>query len=122
MQIFVDIFKSKTAIVHLLLVFFIAFLTCALLYILIIPLTYWSLFGEGEESARIQSLPLNIFIANWSALIIVLSFIFIGLFTNIKTHDLGRAKSYLLTGFVVIALYIFRNQIIDLLIQQFQQS
>lgn len=84
-------------------------------------MTYWSLFGEGEELGRIQSLPLNIFIANWSALIIVLSFIFTRLFTNIRTHDLARAKSYLLTGFIIIILYLFRNQVGDFLLQQFQQ-
>ena len=120
MQTFVDILKSKTPIVHFSLVFLIAFITCALLYILIFPLTYWSLFGEGAESERIESLPFNVFIANWSALILVLSFIFTRLYTNIKTHNLARVKSYLLTSFMIIVLYLFRNQIGNFLLYQFQ--
>ncbi|RYE21830.1 MAG: hypothetical protein EOP45_09085 [Sphingobacteriaceae bacterium] len=83
-------------------------------------MAYWSFLGEGAESGRIESLPLNIFIANWSALIIVLSFIFIGLFANIRTRNLAWAKSYLLTGFIIIALYSFKNQIGDFLLHQFQ--
>lgn len=118
MQIFVDTLKAKIALTNFLLVLSIALVSCSVFYSLILPFTYWSLFGEGAESDCIESLPVNLFITNWSALIIVLIFILIGLYRNIKLYKLARAKSYLLTSFIIIIIYLLRNQILTLLFQQ----
>lgn len=117
----IDIFKiilnSKIKIWHLLLVFTISTLTCYLLYILIIPIIYWSVYGEGAESARIETLAINLFIGEWGALIFITSILIILIAINLKRHKIDIAKSFLLTIFILLPLYFFRNPIIDLLIE-----
>jgi hypothetical protein len=116
LETIVNTLKSKTALVHFLLVLLIALAFCLILYAQILPLTYWMLFGEGAESERIESLPINIFFGNWSALFMVLIFIFIRLYANLRIYNLVRAKSYLLTGIIIVTTYLFRNQILDFLL------
>lgn len=111
------ILNSKTKIWHLLFVFIISTLTCYFLYILIIPLIYWSALGEGAESARIEALPINLFIGEWAALIFIVLALFILIWINLKKDRTDKAKSFLLTLFILIILYLFRNPIIDLLIE-----
>lgn len=60
-----QILKSHISFWHFSLVFITAVLLCTFLYVLVIPITYWLAFGEGAESASIESLPINIFIGNW---------------------------------------------------------
>jgi len=54
--------NTKTKIWHLLLVFAISIFICFFSYIWIIPLIYWSVYRECAKSARIEALPINIFI------------------------------------------------------------
>ncbi|PWS31264.1 hypothetical protein [Pedobacter paludis] len=111
------ILNSKTKIWHLLLVFTVSTLTCYFLYILIIPLIYWGAYGEGAESERIEALPINLFIGEWAALIFVVLALFILTWINLKKDRTNKAKSFLLTLFILILLYLFRKPIIDLLIE-----
>ncbi|GEO02523.1 hypothetical protein AAE02nite_01870 [Adhaeribacter aerolatus] len=115
-----EILNAKTPLIHFLLILVLSFLLCSSLYILIIPIFYWFSFGEGESAARIASLPLNTFILNWAALIVVLIITFGRLKTNVKRDNLSKAKSYLLTGIIITGLYFFRLVIGESLINLFQ--
>jgi hypothetical protein len=116
LQKIVNTLKSKLVLIHFLLVSLIAIVSCLILYAQILPLAYVIIFGEGANSERIESSPINILFSNWSPLFIVLLFLLVGLFTNISKYNLARAKSYLLTAIVIVPIYLFRNQILDLLL------
>ncbi|MFW0717345.1 hypothetical protein [Pedobacter sp. N23S346] len=116
-DIFSTILNSKTKIWHFLLVFIISTLTCFLSYILLIPIIYWGAYGEGAESARIEALPINVFIGEWGAIIFIILTLIILMGINLKKHKIERTKSFLLTLFIIVPLYFFRNPIIDLLIE-----
>ena len=85
---------------------------------LIIPLTYFLIFGSGQASSRIDELPLTIFIDNWLALIAVISILFALLIHNAKRNRLRLSKSYFITIFLIIILYSLKvplgNRITDL--------
>lgn len=108
--------NSKISFVHLSIVLVVAVLLCFFIYVLAIPIGYWMAFGEGAESSMIDSLPINIFIGNWGALILVLFTCTIALFINVKRQNFIYAKSYLITMVIVPILYLFRLQIGNLLI------
>jgi len=111
MQTITRIFKAKTNFLHLLAVSLLAFLTCSILFALIIPLIYWTILGESAGASRIEELPLNTFIANWGALMMVL---IVSLMLGLKHACKGRfsyAKSYFITMLILILLYFFRLQI-----------
>lgn len=111
-----QIFKSNISFLHFSLVLISSVLLCTFLYVLVIPITYWLAFGEGAESARIESLPINIFIGNWGALILMLFVYAIPLAVNFKQKNFQYAKSYLITIIIVSILYLFRLQIGNLII------
>jgi len=111
-----QILKSNISFWHLSLVLISAVLFCTFLYVLVIPIAYWLAFGEGEESARIESLPINTFIGNWGALILILFVCTISLAVNFKQKNFQYAKSYLITSIIVFILYLFRLQIGNLII------
>ena len=111
------ILKSNVSIWHFFLVLISAVLLCAFLYVLVIPIAYWLAFGEGEESARIESLPINIFIGNWGAFILTLFVCTIPFVVNFKKKNFQYAKSYLITMMIVFIIYLFRLQIGNLLIR-----
>lgn len=111
-----EILSAKTSIWHLLVVFLTAIFLCTFLYMLGIPLVYWSAFGEGQESARIEEMPINIFIGNWGALILILVCCSIAFAYNFKKQDLKHAKSYFIIALLITALYLFRNLIIEFFI------
>jgi len=71
-------------------------------------------------AATIERRPINIFIEDWGALILLLIFCAIGVIKNLRVNDFGHAKSYIITGLVIMGLYMFRFQIGDLLIGLFQ--
>lgn len=71
-QVIRETLRARTRSVHFFIVFITALTTCSLLYIFGIPVLYWMAFGEGEFSRQIESLPVNIFIGNWGALMVVL--------------------------------------------------
>lgn len=109
-----QILKSNISFWHFSLVLVLAVVLCSFIYVLVIPIVYWLAFGEGAESARIESLPVNIFIGNWGALILVLAGATIALIFNARRQNFSHAKSYLLTIVVVFVLYLFRLQIENL--------
>ena len=111
---------SQTPKVHFILVLSIGLFICSFLYILGVPLIYWFAFGEGEVSARVGSQPFNIFVGNWGALITVLIIGGIGVIKNLRTKDFSHAKSYIISGLIIIGLYIFRSKIEEFLIGIFQ--
>ena len=113
------IIKSKILIWHFLLVFIGAFFVCASLYMLIIPVIFWMALGEGAASARIESLPLIIFIGEWGALIFTILLCVIFILINLKKLNFQRTKSYLLTAVIISILYLFRTQIGDFLFEAF---
>ncbi|RZJ77969.1 MAG: hypothetical protein EOO47_15270 [Flavobacterium sp.] len=114
-----EILKSKIAPLHFLIVFLIAFILCGFVWFFAIPLIYWSAFGEGAEAARIDELPINVFIENYGALIIVLILCLFRIFNNYKRQRLSCAKSYLLTFILISVLYIFKIPIAELIIGAF---
>jgi hypothetical protein len=109
-----DIIISKTKWIHFFFFLLIEVLVAALLYILIIPIVFWSIFGEGASSDRIGSLPLSIFIGEWGSLIIVLIICIVSFFKNVRRRDLRNAKSYLLIALIVTGLYLFRAQLFNI--------
>jgi len=109
--------KSKILIWHFLLVFIGAFSICASLYSLIIPIVFWMALGESAESDRIASLPLNMFMEEWAALILTILLCAIFTLINLKKLNFQRAKSYLLATVIISILYLFRTHIGDFLFE-----
>ncbi len=105
---------------HFFLVFAVSISLAAFLYILVIPIIFWGIYGEGASSDRIGRLPIIIFIGEWAALIIVLVTILVGVYVNIRQRDLRRAKSYLVVAVVLTAMYLFRIPILDVAFAVFQ--
>jgi len=114
-----QILNSRISIWHFTVVLILAVLLCSFMYILGIPIAYWSAFGEGEESSRIDNLGINILIQNWGALIFVLFACAISLAVNFKREKFHYAKSYLITMMIVVVLYLIRLQIGNFLIEIF---
>src|SRR5688572_7564986 len=119
-QSFKNIVTAKISTKHFLLVLLLLFLFCSILYALIIPIFYWFAFGEGEIAAQIESLTINTIILNWGALIIALTISTFSLIKNLKVGSFSKAKSYLLSAPILIALYFFRFNIGEFLIDLFQ--
>lgn len=113
-QVIAETLRAKTLTVHFLVVFITALTTCWVLYVFVIPVLYWTSFGEGSVSEEIESLPVNIFIGNWGALIAVLLACAIGMYWQLKKNLYGQGKSFLLTGIILTAIYFFRDQILYL--------
>lgn len=111
-----EILNTKTSFRHLLIVFILALFICVFLYMLGIPLIYWTTYGEGSASERIDEIPLHIFIENWGALFIILLLCVIATTYNFSRRKLRHSKSYLVTAIVISFLYIFRNPIIEIFI------
>lgn len=86
-------------------------LVTVLLFILVIPLIFWSIYGEGAVGDRLMDLPLNRFIREWSVLIVSELFLCILLWKNIYKSNLSEAKSYLIISSIILFLYIFRMPI-----------
>lgn len=114
------IIKSKILIWHFLVIFIGAFFICTLFFALIIPIIFWMSLGESAESDRLASLPLNMFIGEWGALVFTILLCVIFILINFKKLNFRRAKSYLLTGVIILILYLFRVHIGGFLIEVFQ--
>jgi ABC-type microcin C transport system permease subunit YejB len=89
-------------------------LVAALLYILVVPLVFWSIYGEGASSDRIGSLPVSIFIGEWGALVIVLTICALGFFKNVRRRNLRNAKSFLVIALIVTGLYLLREYLYNI--------
>lgn len=104
---------SKTIWSHLLFLLLVEVMLAALLYVLVIPFVFWSIFGEGASSERTYNLTINSFISEGAPLIVVL-LISAAYFTwNVWKQELSKAKSHLITAVIVTVLYIFRLPLID---------
>lgn len=106
-----EILKSKISAVHFSIVFATAFLLCAFLWFLAIPLVYWLAFGEGQMATKISELPINIFISNWGALIPIFLICLLGTLNNRSRKRFSNAKSYVMTFILIFILYLFRLSI-----------
>ena len=115
---FSEITKARISIWHFLIVFIATFLSCSFLYILAIPIFFWMVLGESAESDRIASLPFNVFLEEWLALILVL-FSCLALFSiNWYKSNLQRAKSYVLTAVIISICYLLRHQVAGFIIER----
>ena len=114
-----EILKSKISALHFSIVFATAFLLCAFLWFLAIPLVYWLAFGEGQMATKISELPINIFIGNWGALIFIFLICLLGTLNSRSRKRFSNAKSYVMTFAVIFILYLLRNPIADLMISLF---
>jgi len=103
-----NIISSKTKWWHLLLLLAVTVLSTAFIYIYLIPIIFWSVYGESASADRIASLPIFIFIGEWSPLIIAFIFLWIGLWISIKRNNFSNAKSYLLISLVLFPFYMLR--------------
>lgn len=115
-----DVIKSKTEWGYLILFVLLAVTVSTLLYILIIPLAFWHLYGEGAESDRIGSLRISIFIGEWLPLFVVLGIFLFNIFRNMQQLKLCKAKSHLLGSIIIIGLYLLRVPILDVAFDLFQ--
>jgi hypothetical protein len=110
------IFTRRTIWIHLLLVLVAQVILAGLLYVLVIPLVFWSIFGEGASSDRATNLTINRFISEGAPLIVVLLISAAYVAWNVWQQELSKAKSHLITAGIVTVLYIFRLPLIDAII------
>jgi heme/copper-type cytochrome/quinol oxidase subunit 2 len=104
------IINARTSWWHFILIFLISVVTITFLYFLI-PFIFWFIYGEGELAARIENLPLSIFISEWSPLLIVLAISFCTGYLNIAKKDFSRAKSYLFGSILIIIIYSLKQDL-----------
>lgn len=109
-----NILSSKINWLHLMLFLTGAVLIAAFLYLIVIPITFWSIYGEGASSDRIGSLPFSIFIGEWAPLIIVLFITVFNIYHNMLAKEFSRAKSHILIALIVTILYLFRAHLLNL--------
>ena len=105
---------------HLVFILFAVALATTFLYIFLIPLIFWSVYGSGASADRIEKLPTMIFVGEWLPLIIALLFLGFGFYRNIAKHSLSNAKSYLLASILLILLYLLRIPILNFMFTIFQ--
>lgn len=117
---FKNILSTKTNWLHLIIFFILATSLATVLYILIIPITFWGIYGEGASADRIGSLPITIFIGEWMPLIIVLAITGFNLSKKIFHKDLAGAKSHLLVAVLVTICYLFSVFILGFSFEIFQ--
>lgn len=111
--------NSKLEWKHFLMTFLLGFILTSFIYILLIPLTYWGLFGEGEIASRIENRPLNSFIIEFGALTLVLCICVILALLTYKKGKISKTKSYILTGILISIMFIFRVEIGNFIIELF---
>lgn len=113
------ILSTKINWLHLIIFLILATTLATVLYIFVIPIIFWSIYGEGASSDRIGSLPITIFIGEWMPLIIVLVITGFNIYRNILQNDLARVKSHLLIAVIVTILYLFRVPLLDFIFEIF---
>jgi ABC-type Fe3+ transport system permease subunit len=104
---------------HFLLTLLLGFTLTSFTYILLIPLTYWGLYGEGEMASRIIDRPFNSFIIEFGALTLALCICGILAFLSYRKRKISKTKSYVLTGVLLSIMFIFRLEIGDFIIELF---
>lgn len=114
-----QILNSKLELKHFLLTFLLGFVLTSFIYILVIPLTYWGLFGEGQIASRVMDKPLNSFIIEFGALTLVLVICGILAFMTYKNGRISKTKSFILTGILISVLFMFRVELGNFIIELF---
>lgn len=110
-----NLFFARFLTFHFLLVSSLSTIVAGILYILVIPIIYWGVLGEGQSADEITSLPIHVFIGEWMALIIVIIFLGVLTIRSSATGNLPKAKSYLFCIFTIAIIYLFRVPIFDLI-------
>jgi len=77
------------------------------------------LFGEGERSNQISQLPISRFIEISGPLFFGLLLLVAKAANHIRRHNFSKAKSYLLAGILLAAIYPFRLQLVYVVIRMF---
>ena len=104
---------------HFLITLLLGFIVTSFIYILLIPLIYWGLFGEGEMASRIMAIPLNSFIIEFGALPLILFICGILALLSFQNEKISKTKSYILTGILISIMFTFRIEIGDFIIELF---
>ena len=112
--------SSKTRWRQVMILLIATLLTTTFLYIFIIPLTLWSMYGSGASSDRILESPFVNFIAEWLPLILALTFLIISFYINLRRGNLGRAKSFIIVAPVLLISYQFRVPILNVMFDTLQ--
>ena len=118
--IITSILSSETKWLHLTFLLIATVLLTTFLYIFVIPVAFWSIYGEGASSERIDHLPLAIFISEWLPLIVALIILWFSLSRSVRNGNLSTAKSYLCIIPVLLLLYLLRMPILDVMFTIFQ--
>lgn len=87
-----------------------------LMMYLILPVTFWSLFGSGSTASRIIELPVSRLIYQFGPLLTALIFLLWRWLRNYRKRRLVKLKSYLIILFVLFAFYPFRHAILTYVI------
>ena len=111
--------KAKLPIVHFVTLSILSILFVLFSYVFFIPLIYWTLYGEGETSAKVAEQPFNAFIYEWGALIIALCLCGICFYRTLRHRKFDRAKSYFLVAMLLLIIYTFRQEIGDYFVALF---
>jgi len=114
------IFSNETKWGHLTFLLAATVLGTAFLYIFVIPVVFWSIYGAGASSERIDRLPLAIFISEWLPLIVALIFLWFSSGRSVRNGNLSAAKSYLCIIPLLLLLYLLRMPILDVMFTIFQ--
>jgi len=117
---FKNILATKTNWLHLLTFLILACLLATIMYILILPIAFWIIYGEGQSAGRVEQLPIDIFIGEWIPLIFVLTITGFNIYINILKRDLARVKTHLFGAIAVTVLYLFRFHILNVGVKIFQ--
>ncbi|MEJ7559534.1 MAG: hypothetical protein WKF66_14595 [Pedobacter sp.] len=112
--------SSKTRWWQVMILLITTLLTTTFIYILIIPLTLWGMYGSGASSDSILESPFAIFIAEWLPLILALTFLILSFYINLRKGNLGKAKSFIIVAPVLLISYLFRVPILNVMFDIFQ--
>lgn len=89
----------------------------ALAFLIVISqvFVFWFIYGEGAESGRITDLWHVNLILEYLPLVIVLSIILFRTFKRYKNKELEKVKANFITILILIILYLFRYEIMNLI-------
>ena len=100
--------KAKISYSHLLCSTLIGFCFTAFLYIIVIPLAYFFLYGSGASSSRIVERPLHHFILEWGALCLLITVLVVIAINAVRSSKIEKARAYVLAAILLTILYLFR--------------
>ena len=95
---------AKTVVV-LLLVWFFMFAA--------IPFVFYGMFGVGDYATQMAEKPITSLLTTILPVLFGLGFCSYKIWEKFRSRNLDEAKSYLLAGFIFLALYPFRIQIVN---------